>query len=458
MRVVLSVIVVIFLLSSSAWCQENIVKLTLKESIEQALKGNLDLKIAEVQFQGTESEVAEKEASFKLKTNLEVAPLTWKGEIDNFNYRPEANINANLLTKGGTTYSLNIEEEKGEDERLKTTLLSLTLTQKILPSPKLTPSYLSLKKSLLDLRKNKFSLKKEKNNLKLEVKTSFYTILKQKRKIEIEKLQLEQTKENLIILEDKLRKGLANELDLLNAQLEVISAKKALFQNQNQLTRYLIEFKSLLGIDSRIDVELIEESKYEYEPLKLELNQAIEEALKNRVEIKQQKLTVEICQLDLALTKSKLSPSLNFSGGYSYSYGNKSLEKEREEYRASLIFEIPLLDGGESKAEIQGAEEKLKENQLNLKKLERDISTEVQNYFLNLWEKEKQIEFFNLSKERYQKDLSIAQERLSSGSITKDKLREKEINFKQEQIELLDALLDCELTRLELLKSIGKEL
>ncbi len=458
MRAVLSIIVVIFLLSSSAWCQENIVKLTLKESIEQALKDNLDLKIAEVQFQGTESEVAEKEASFKLKTNLEVAPLTWKGEIDNFNYRPEANISANLLTKSGTTYSLNIEEEKGEDERLKTTLLSLTLTQGILPSPKLTPSYLSLKKSLLDLRKNKFSLREEENDLKLEVKTSFYTILKQKREIEIEKLHLEQTKESLIILEDKLRKGLANELDLLNAQLEVISAKKALFQDQNQLTRYLIEFKSLLGIDSRIDVELVEESKYEYEPLKLKLNQAIEEALKNRVEIKQQKLTVEICQLDLALTKSKLSPSLNFSGGYSYSYGSKLQDEEKEEYRASLILEIPLLDGGESKAEIQGAEEKLKESQLNLKKLKRDISTEVQNYFLNLWEKEKQIEFFNLSKERYQKDLSIAQERLSSGSITKDELREKEINFKQEQIELLDALLDCELTKLELLKSIGKEL
>ncbi len=458
MRVVLSITVIIFLLSSSAWCQENIVKLTLKESIEQALKGNLDLKITESQFQGTESEVAKKEAPFKLKTNLEVAPLTWKGEIDNFNYRPEANISANLLTKSGTTYSLDIEEEKGEDERLKTTLLSLTLTQKILPHPKLNSSYLSLKKSLLDLRKNELSLKEEENHLKLEVKTSFYTILKQKRKIEIEKLHLEQAKENLIILEDKLRKGLANELDLLNAQLEVVSAEKVLFQNQNQLTRYLIEFKSLLGIDSRTNVELIEESEYEYEPLKLELNQAVEEALKNRVEIKQQKLTAEICQLDLALTKSKLSPSLNFSGGYSYSYGSKLQDEERKEYKASLIFEIPLLDGGESKAEIQGTEEKLKENQLNLEKLKRDISSEVQNYFLNLWEKEKQIEFFNLSKEIYQKDLSIAQERFSSGSITKDELREKEINFKQAQIELLEALLDCELTRSELLKSIGKEL
>jgi len=370
MRIVLSVISIIFLLSSSAWCEQNSIRLTLDQSIEQALKDNLDLKIAEVQFQRMESEVTQKETSFRLKADLEASPLSWAGKIDDLNYRPEAKISANLFTKSGTTYSLNIEEEKEKDKELKTTLLSLTLTQKILPSPRLNSPYLSLEKALLELRKGGLSLEEKKNRLKLEVKTSFYNILKQKRKIEIGKLRLEQARENLTIVEDKLRKRLANELDLLNAQIEMANAEETFSQGRDQLTRELTEFKDLLGINPRLEVELIEEPEYEFKPLRMEFEPAVEEALENRVEIKQQKLTIEACQLDLTLTKSKFSPSLNIAGGYSYSYGDIS-SSEREEYKTSLIFEIPLLDGGESKAKIQEAQVKLKESQLNLKKLKR---------------------------------------------------------------------------------------
>jgi len=457
MKAFMGVVIIVFFLSALAWCQENSIKLTLNESVEQAIKGNLDVKIAETQFQRMESEVTKNEASFKLKANLEAVPANWIGKINNFNYRPEANLSANLLTKNGTTYSFNVEEGEG-DGGLKTTLLSLTLTKKILPHPKLNSFYFSLKKSLLNLRRNELSLEEQKNHLKFEVKTSFYNILKQEREIELEKLYLEQAKENLTVVKDKLRKGLSNKLDLLNAQLEVAGAEKSLFQNQNRLKRYLTEFKNLLGIGSWTKVELIEESEYDYEPFEIKLNQAIEEALRNRVEIKQQKLTIQACKLDLALTKSKSSPSLNFSGGYNYSYGGEFPLKEREEYKASLTFEIPLLDGGEGRAEIREAKENLRESELNLEKLKRNIITEIQDYFLDLQEKEKQIEFLKLSKEKYQIDLSIAKEMFYSGSITKDELREKEIAFKQAQIDLLNALLDHEIAKSRLLKSIGEEL
>jgi len=459
MRVVLGVIIITFLLSSLAWSQENIVKLTLNESIEQAIKNNLDLKISEVQFQEKESDIAGKESSFNLKVDLEGAPASWEGEeINNLNYKPEAKISANLLTKSGTTYSFSIQGGKEEDEGLKKTSLSLTLNQKILPSPKLSSSYLSLEKAFLDIKSSKLSLKEQRNSLRVEVKTGFYNVLKQRRKIELKKLSLEQAKKNITIIEDKLKKGLANELDLLNTQMNVISAKEVLFQNQNQLKRYLMDFKNLLGIDFHIKVKLIEESEYDYESLKIDLDRAIEEALRNRVEVKQQKLAIEACQLDLALANTKSSPSLDLSGGYSYATHEGLPNTDKGDYKVSLIFGIPLLDGGESKAEVKGAKEKLRENQLNLKKFERDITTEVQKYLLNLQEGEGQIDVLRVSKEKYQEDFNIAQERYFRGLITKDELREKEINFKQAQVDLLDALLDCELTKSKLLKSLGRKL
>lgn len=441
----------LFLLSSPAWSAQPSVKLTLSESIKQALDHNLDIRIAEIQHQKMESEIAQTKASFNPKLSLELAPATWAGKLDSLDYEPQAGLTASLLTKGGTTYSLNLEQEKGEDERINTSW-SLILTQKILPHPRVDPSYLVLEKSLLDLRQKKLLLEEEKNRLKLKVTVNFYDILKRQRKIELKRLFLKQAREDLLVVKDKVENQLASELDLLNTQMEVANAEEAVFQSQDDLFQYSGEFKDLLGIDPETEIEWIAESDYEPEPLELNLEEAVREALANRLEIKREKLTIEQGQLDLALVKSRRSLSLNLSGGYSYT------ELEKEEYEASLIFQIPLVDGGEGKAEIETAKTRLKEAYLNLEKLKRDIRAEVRNCFFDFQRKVRKIELLRFSEKRYEKDLEIARRRFSGGSITENELREKEIDFKQAQIDLLDALLDYETARSTFLKSLGRKL
>lgn len=441
----------LFLLSSPAWSVQPSVKLTLSESIKQALDHNLDIRVAEIQLQEMESKVIQRKASFKPKLSVELAPATWVGKLDSLDYEPQAGLSVSLLTNGGTTYSLNLEQEKGEDERINTSW-SFILTQKIIPHPRVDPFYLALEKSLLDLRQKRLTLEEDKNYLRLKVTVNFYDILKQQRKIELKRLYLEQARQDLLVVKDKLENQSASELDLLNAQLEVANAEEAVFQSQDELFQYSGEFKDLLGMDPEAQVEVVAESHPEPEPLELNLEEAVREALANRLEIKREKLGIKQGELDLALAKSKRSPSLNLSGGYS------STELEKGEYEASLIFQIPLLDGGEGKAEVEAVESKLKETYLNLEKLKRDIRAEVRNCFFNLQQRMSKIGLLSLSEKRYEKDLEIARRRFAGGGITENELREKEINFKQAQIDLLDALLDYETARSTFLKSLGRKL
>jgi len=441
----------LFLLSSPTWSAEPSVKLTLSESIKQALDHNLDIRIAEIQLQNVESEIAQRKASFKPKLNLELAPATWVGKLDSLDYEPQAGLSASLLTERGTTYSLNLEQEKGEDERI-TTSLSFILTQKILPHPRVDPSYLVLEKSLVNLRQKKLLLEEEKNRLKLKVTVNFYDILKGQRKIELNRLYLKEAREDLLVVKDKVDNQLASELDLLNAQMQVANAEEAVFQSQDELSRYSREFKDLLGIDPETQIEWVAESQYEPEPLDLNLEEAVKEALANRGEIEREKLSVKQGELDLVLVKSRISPSFNLSGGYSYT------ELEKGEYQASLIFQIPLVDGGEGRAEVKTAESRLEETYLNLERFERDIRAEVKNYFFDLQRRAKKIEFLRLSQNWYEKDLEIARRRFLGGSITENELRKKEIEFKQAEISLLEALLDYETARSTFLKSLGRRL
>jgi len=451
MRVAFLVVGSLFLLSFPAWSAEPSVKLTLSESIKQALDHNLDIRITEIQLQGTESKVAQKKASFMPKLNLELAPANWAGKLDSLDYEPQADLSVSLLTKGGTTYSLDLEQEKGEDERINTSW-SFILTQKIIPHPRVDSSYLALEKSLLDLRQKRLTLEEEKNRLKLEVTVNFYEILKQQRKIELNRLYLKQARQDLLVVEDKWENQLASDVDLLEGQIKVANAEESVFQSQDDLFQYSGEFKDLLGIDSEAQIELIGESHYEPEPLDLNLEEAVREALVNRLEIKQEELTIKEGELDLVLAKSKRSPSLNLSGGYGYT------ELEKGEYEASLIFQIPLLDGGEGKAEVETAETRLKEIYLNLEKLRRDIRAEARNSFFDLQRGSRRIELLRLSQNWSEKDLEIAQRRFSGGGITENELREKEINFKQAEIDLLDAILDYETARSTFLKSLGRKL
>ena len=451
MRVVLLVVGLLFLLSSPAWSAEPSVGLTLSESIKQALDHNLDIRIAEIQLQEVESQAAKSKSSFKPKLNLELAPGTWAGKLDSLDYEPQAGLSASLLTKGGTTYSLNLEQEKGEDEGTDTSF-SLVLTQKILPPPRVDPSYLALEKSLLDLEQKKLALEEEKSRLKLNVTVNFYEILKTQREIELKRLYLEQARQDLLVVEDKFENQSASDLDLLNSQVEVASAEEAVLQGDDELVQYSGEFKDLLGIDPEAQIELIAESSYEPEPLELGLEEAVKEALANRLEVKREKLSIKENELHLALVKSERSPSLNLAGGYSYT------ELEKGEYQASLIFQIPLVDGGEAKAEIETAKSTLEEAYLNLEKLKRDVRAEVRNCFFDLQQRVRKIELLRLSEKRYEKDLEIARKRFSGGGITENELREKEINFTQAQIDLLDAILDYETARSTFLKSLGRKL
>ncbi len=451
MRAAFLVVGSLFLLSPPAWSAQPPIKLTLSESVKQALDHNLDIRIAEIQLEEMESKVAQSKAPFMPKLNLDLAPATWAGKLDSLHYEPQADLSVSLLTERGTTYSLTLEQEQGEDERINTSW-SLILAQKILPFPRVDSSYLALEKSLLDLRQKRLTLEEEKNRLKLEVTVNFYEILKQQRKIELNRLYLKQAREDLLVVEDKWENQSASDVDLLEGQMKVADAEEVILQSQDELFQYSGEFKDLLGINPQAQIEWIAESDYEPEPLELNLEEAVREALVNRLEIKQQELTMKEGELDLALVKSKRSPSLNLSGGYSYT------ELEKGEYEASLIFQIPLLDGGEGKAEVETAETRLKGIYLNLEKLRRDIRAEARNSFFDLQRGSRRIELLRLSQNWSEKDLEIARRRFSGGGITENELREKETNFKQAEIDLLDAILDYETARSTFLKSLGRKL
>ena len=333
-------------------------------------------------------------------------------------------------------------------------VVSLTVTQKILPAPELTSSYLSLRKSFLSLKKEELSSEEEIENIKLLVVTSFYKILKQEKECELKKLSLEQAKQNLTIVKDKLRKGIANKIDVMDAEVELIKAEEEFYQAKSSLSQSMIEFKELLGIGQDEEIILEDKPSLKDHLLKIKLEDAIKKAMENNRQISQQKLIVKMRQFDFIMSRSEASASLNLLAGYSYN----TMGQNEEEYKVGMFVEIPLLDGGKGKAGIQIAEQELEKEKLNLEKIKQDICRKIRDNFYELKRLEKRVLLLELSREKQKEALDITRKMFSQGAVVSQQIREREISLKQAEIDFLSALADYEVLKTELLKSIGERI
>ena len=439
-----------FFLTGASFAGEPLV-LNLQDSIERALNYNLDVQIARIKVEKAKLELKKEKASFKPQANISAYPLQWKGEYSFLEYSPQAGFNASFSTLWGMNATLSVTQQKGEDDKIEGTL-SFTITQKILPTPKLASPYLSLRKFLLNLDKEKIASEEEIEDIKLVVVTSFYKILKQQKEYELKKLFFEKAKENLSIVKDKLKRKMASKLDLMDAQIEFIKAQEELYQAESGLSQSMIDFKELLGIKPDEEVVLEDKSSIEDHFIKIKLEDAIKKALENNRQINQQKLTIKMRRFDLLTSKSEVSPSLNLLAGYNY---NKQ-EQKQEEYRIGMYVEIPLLDGGRGETETQIAQKELEKEKLNLEKLKQKISGEIRENFYELKRLEKRLLFLKLSQEKQKEALNIAKKMFSQGALTSQEVREREVSLKQAEIDYLSALGDYEIVKAKLLKSIGE--
>jgi len=246
---------------------------------------------------------------------------------------------------------------------------------------------------------------------------------------------------------------MASELDVLDAETELMAAEETLFQAESTLSQDRMDFKDLLGIPWQEDIVVVFQFPGDFQPLGVTLEEAQKKALENRPQIREQNFQIKLYQLNLTQTRNELSPLLNLSLGYTSE--QPGLE---EEYRTSLTLEVPLMDGGKGKAEVKIAQGKLREAELNLEKLKRDIIAEMRGYFLDLKRMEKTVKFLKLSQEKHRQTLEVTKKMFGQGALTEQELQEKEISVKQAEIDLLGTLADYEVARNKLLKSMGERL
>ncbi|MFA7492437.1 MAG: TolC family protein [Proteiniphilum sp.] len=443
----LFLISICFSLSGLCLHSQSVHTLTLEESIEIAksksysmLKLGEDLKIAEYNL---------KSATSRLKTHIDMtigAPQytetieSWKDTtgitfyypVKELGYSTVLTINQPLPTDG----NIFIQNMLSSGENLNSNFRSSRLRSRIGFSQPLHSFYAynnirsTLKRAELDYERSNKQYQREELNLVYQVSSAYYNLLSLQRSTEIAHLDLDRQMEAHEISQNKYAAGLIREVDALQMEVDLAEA-------QNNYDIALLNevsaknsFKELLGLDLDDSVTLHNELNYQI--IVIDPEKAIGMALKNRLEVREQEIQIELQKLNIkqqrsnGMIKGSIDAYFERAGidqqtgialfpSIRNSYNN--LIDRNSSYGVGLTITIPILDWGENRALVKASESRLKQYNYRKEEVEREIETEVKNLIASINSNLKRLQVLERNVAVAEKSFEITRQRFSDGDI-----------------------------------------
>lgn len=425
--------------------------LDLEASISIAKMKSLDILSLKEDLKIAEANLKSATSRFKTHVNLDLNTPNYTETIRQFedttgivyypvrqsSYTGNLQINQPLPTDGNIYISstLNSTSDFNDDKRLANLRTGISLRQ---PIDALWYNSIrsSFKTAQLNYERSQKSFKRAELNLIYNVSSAFYRLLSVQKSEEIARANLERQQEAYDIANNKFKAGLIREVDALQMEVDLAQA-----QNNYELS--LIDqssaqnnFKMIIGIE--LNDSVIISSSMEYVEINVNPDKAVELALQNRLEIREQEIQIELSKLNIKQTKAAglISGDLNASYdkiGYSTLSLDEDFTRSLDQsynsfvtrpwnFTIGLSVHIPIIDWGENKARVNAAKARLQQNLYNQQEVERSIITEVKSLVDDLNSSLKRLKALEKNVKVAEKSFEITRARYSDGDVDSQNL------------------------------------
>ena len=421
--------------------------LTLDASIELAKEKSYTMRNLQENLKIAEYNL--KSATSSLKTHIDFSLTmpefnqtvrTWQDttgvsfySVKRMDYGGTVTVNQPLITNGNIYWetSLNSYDDLYNADRSATVNTRLRLRQPIDALYGYNAIRSSLKSARLNYERTNKSLRREELNLEYRVSSSYYSLLSQQRSTDIAKLDYERQTEANQIAQNKYASGLIREVDALQMEVDLAEAQNSYEMALINQTSGLNSFKELLGIALSDSVVLTDELKYDV--ITVDADKAVEYALKNRTEVREQDIAIEQQQMSIRQQKAQgmirgyfdayVQKTGTSMGDINNTYANTFQTSTHDfmdrpvNYGVGVTLSVPLLDWGENKARVRAAEARQRQNYLAKEELERSIETETRNSVAQLNNNLKRLQLLEKNVVIAEKSFAITLQRFSDGDI-----------------------------------------
>ena len=335
------------------------------------------------------------------------------------------------------------------DQRDYYTNLSIQFTQ---PLFVFNNQKANLEKAEINLGQSKRAYSYAERDIIYNVTSGFYNLHKAEKQVGIANEKVKQTESSYETASNKFKAGLIAEVEALQLEVDLSSSKnEALFAERNY-EEAKNNFKLLIGLS--LDENISVSAYFEYLGVEVDLDEAINSAIKNRPDLLNAEDNIYLSKLDVEEVDSRRTLRLDLRAiyGVNNNEGNfNTLFNNYYDNRSVVMsLSVPVLDWGRNAREVEAAEIDGQETVLSYNNLKDRIKTEVIKSFGRLNTSKARVNVLSKSVEVAEKSYSISLERFKAGTITSFDLQQSQNRLTDAKLNSLGALIDYKIALADL--------
>ena len=191
---------------------------------------------------------------------------------------------------------------------------------------------------------------------------------------------------------------------------------------------------------------------YKFNPLIIELSEAIKTAYENRPDLKSLKMIVRAQEESLKQIKRSWAPEISASAGYNLRYMDS---QSNTGFTASANLDFPMINMMDIKYRIDEGKSYLLIARDNVDLSEKNINYEVQRYYLAMRRLEKTIPLMADKVRQTLENFELADGRYAVGLNNFIELQDAQTNYNNAQLAFVQSVFDYNVAREEFKKSMG---
>lgn len=261
------------------------------------------------------------------------------------------------------------------------------------------------------------------NSIQEQITQLYIQILYEKETVRVDSETIKKTQVQVNRAKEMQKVGSLAKVDVSQLESQLTQDEYSLVSAQSQLENYKLQLKQLLEIhgEESFDVSSLnvgDAAVLTVVPTKSEIYQV---ALSSRPEIESGKLNIESAKIDKAIAKTGLYPTISANAGIGSSHTSgidtdifKQL-KNNMSNTLGLTLSIPIFDQKQTKVAVQKAELAIRTNELNLESTQKQLYSDVENYWLNATTAQQQYRAAKTNQESMQQSYELVSEQFRLG-------------------------------------------
>ncbi len=300
---------------------------------------------------------------------------------------------------------------------------------------------------------------KDKNELVFNIRNGYWGLFKAEQIKKVIDENVLQVKAHLTDAQNLLDQGMLTNNDVLKIEVQYNDALLRQIDANNNLELARIALNSTMGIPLTTEIGIASSTGKTTEGYD-EVDVLVNRAFNRRSEVKSANYRIQASESGVTLAQSTWYPQIFLFSNLYYSRPNQRIVPAKDQFKetwdAGVSLSWDIWNWLSTSYQTQQAEANLIQTQEGLGILKDAITLEVTQNYLTVNQNKRKIEISEIGVKQAEENMRITTERFKQGLTTSSEVIDAEVALLQAKTNYTNSLVDYELSKAKLDKSIGK--